>query len=439
VIAVAPTELSVERPFPGLRPFGYEDREFFFGRETDHYALYRLIDRNRFIAVVGSSGCGKSSLVRAGFLPLLDDETREGRGRSWRTVAFTPGNAPLERLADALVTLAPAGTTEQERTRREIRRERIGFALQGSSFGLSEALDEIPNLKGASLLILVDQFEELFRPLVHGAQNDRVGEALRYNVAASFVEQLLQASRDPAHEVFVVITMRSDFIGDCAQFPDLPEAVSTAQFLVPSLNRDQRKQVITKPIEKAGASIDSALVETIVNDAGGRVDELPVLQHCLRRMWDDATLPMGAGKRHLQQANYEHVGTIANALSQHADAILSNDLPGLELTVEHVFRALCERDSEGRATRRALSYAELLAETGRPEDEVGRVVDRFRESDCSFLIATPPGALRSNTSIDVGHEALLRRWTKISNPGGWLDAEEADGRFYRAMLALLEH
>lgn len=115
MIDAAPTELSAERPFPGLRPFGYEDREFFFGRETDHYALYRLLDCNRFIAVVGSSGCGKSSLVRAGFLPLLDDETREGKGRSWRTIAFTPGNAPLERLADALVTLAPAGTTERSR------------------------------------------------------------------------------------------------------------------------------------------------------------------------------------------------------------------------------------------------------------------------------------------------------------------------------------
>jgi energy-coupling factor transporter ATP-binding protein EcfA2 len=438
VIAAAPTELSAERPFPGLRPFGYEDREYFFGRETDNYALYRLIDRNRFIAVVGSSGCGKSSLVRAGFLPLLDDETREGRGRSWRVVTFKPGNAPLERLADALGTLSPVATTDRERTRNEIRRERIGFALHGSSFGLSQALDEIPNLKGTSVLILVDQFEELFRPFVQGAHSDRVTEALRHNVAASFVEQLLQASRDPAREVFIIITMRSDFIGDCAQFPDLPEAVSSAQFLVPSLNRDQRKQVINKPIEKAGASIDSALVETIVNDAGGRVDELPVLQHCLRRMWDDATPPAGAGKRHLTKEHYQHVGTIANALSQHADAILG-ELPGLEPTVEHVFRALCERDSEGRATRRALSFGELVAETGRPKDEVERVVNRFCESDCSFLVASPAGVLRNDTSIDVGHEALLRRWTKISNPGGWLDAEEADGRFYRAMLALLEH
>src|SRR5262245_42952222 len=91
------TGLSVDRPFPGLRPYAFEDSQFYFGREDQIYSLYRLLDRSRFIAVVGSSGSGKSSLVRAGLLPLLDAETKNAGGRSWRWLEMRPGDAPLER------------------------------------------------------------------------------------------------------------------------------------------------------------------------------------------------------------------------------------------------------------------------------------------------------------------------------------------------------
>jgi len=272
--------LSAERPFPGLRPFGYEDREYFFGREDQVYALYRLLEHSRFIAVIGSSGSGKSSLVRAGLLPLIQEESEGKGGRDWRFVAFTPGDAPINRLADSLLTLAPPGEPDEER---QIRRERIGFALRRSSFGLGEALDEIPDLAGTSLLLVVDQFEELFR-----FAGDRVGDSVWREEAANFVQLLLEIGRARSRSVYVLITMRSDFIGDCARFHGLPEAVSASQFLVPSLTRDQREDVIRKPIEKAGATLQPALVERLLNDIGNELDELPVLQHCLSRIWEQA-------------------------------------------------------------------------------------------------------------------------------------------------------
>lgn len=155
--------LSIERPFAGLRPFGFFDHEFFFGREDQVYSLYRLLDRSRFVAVVGSSGSGKSSLVSAGLLPLLDEESKSRGARRWRYIQFRPGYAPLRRLADELVNLSPVTDDRESRTNYEIRRERIGAALAQSSLGFSEAINEIDTLRDHSLLVVVDQFEELFR------------------------------------------------------------------------------------------------------------------------------------------------------------------------------------------------------------------------------------------------------------------------------------
>src|SRR5712691_4496356 len=125
--ASAAAALSPARPFPGLRSYAFADHGFFFGREDQSFALYRLLDRSRFIAVVGSSGSGKSSLVRAGLLPLLAEETDGLGGRKWRWVEMRPGDAPLARLADALSLLADSGDDPAVRA---AGRERIAFALR---------------------------------------------------------------------------------------------------------------------------------------------------------------------------------------------------------------------------------------------------------------------------------------------------------------------
>ncbi len=432
------------RPFPGLRPFDFEDRDFFFGREDQIYSLYRLLEHSRFIAVVGSSGSGKSSLVRAGLLPVIDEESQGQGGRKWRFATLHPGDAPIKALASAVTSLAQDSGEDSE-----IRHERTLFTLRRSSFGLAKALDEVPNLTGKSVLLVVDQFEELFRYATSSAR-DRVAGALWRDEATNFVQLLLEATRSRSSSVYLLITMRSDFIGDCSQFHGLPEAVSAAQFLVPSLTRDQREDVIRKPVEKAGASIDSTLVEVLLNDAGSEMDQLPVLQHCLARLWDRAKAASDDdASRHLGLTEYRALGGISGALSQHADEVMAS-LPGLELAVEQIFRALSEIDKEGRATRRALPYSSLLAETGVGKRDLVRVLDRFRADDCSFLLPSLSAVplLLGDTRVDVVHEALLRRWERISAEQphildgrmqtGWLAAEAADGRFYRALLALLE-
>lgn len=448
---------SAASPFPGLRPFAYQDHEYFFGREDQIFALYRLIDRSRFIAVVGSSGSGKSSLVRAGLLPLLDLETKDAGGRNWLWREMRPGDAPLQRLANLLASLS----TGDDPAVASGRRERIAMQLQRSSFGISEALSETSGATGKTLVIVVDQFEELFRYAAAGSArtNLTAEDARARDEAAQFVQLLLEASRAPLRQISIVLTMRSDFIGDCARFHGLPEAVCAAQFLVPSLTRDQLDEVIRRPIEKAGATIDPELVERLLNDCGTELDQLPVLQHCLSRLWEEAeespsetasipSAPSGApgscgAGRHLSLIHYRNIGGFSDALSRHADEILKDLGPRLGLAVTQAFSALSELDKEGRAIRRALRFSQLVAETGIDEGDIRRVLDRFRADDCSFVV--PPRFdvkwLEPDTRIDVGHEALLRRWEKVSGHGvelGWLRAEQQAGERYRGLLAIAD-
>ena len=452
--------LSEARPFPGLRPFDSGDFKFFFGRTEQFYSLYRLCDRSRFVAVVGGSGSGKSSLVRAGLLPLLERETAEnepkgGGVRKWLHRTLRPGTAPIDELAKALAGLAPP----EEPAIAGALVERIEFDLRRSSYGISDALSKIGGLEHRSILLVVDQFEELFRYGTAGSSPNRQDPS--DEEADGFVQLLLEAARGQPYDVRILLTMRSDFIGDCARFQGLPEAVSACQFLVPSLTRSQLEEAIRRPIEESGAVIWPELVKDLLNDSLNEEDRLPVLQHCLLRLWEQSGraspppsarhVTEGAAQREIKTEHYEAIGGVATALSQHAEEVFSS-LDGFELAVEQIFRALSELDKDGRATRRAIPLAQLIAETGLPEADVRRVLDRFRADDCSFILPSSSvvPVLAPDTTIDVGHEAFLRRWRRISGAQqttqltatgkseGWLVAEHRDGERYRAWLSMFD-
>lgn len=452
--ATGEVSLSSERPFPGLRPFGSLDRQFFFGRSAQYFALYRLLNMSRFMAVIGNSGSGKSSLVRAGLQPLLEEETAEPNGRKWAWAEMRPGDRPLEALARALSSLGASVAADKDEAIAEMRAARVGYQLRASSHGISRAIAEMPEIGSTRpVVLLVDQFEELFRFAASGASAavSAQEDARQRDEAVNFVQLLLEASRSPTAEVHVVITMRSDFIGDCARFQGLPEAVSATQFLVPSMTRDQREEVIRGPIARAGATIEAALVEELLNDSSTEMDQLPVLQHCLLRLWDrSAQRAVDGAARHITPQYYADIGTMNGALSQHAEEILANDLKGQEPLVARVFRSLSDLDHDGRATRRAISFGQLEAETSIDRPQLTRIIDRLRDDDCSFLTPPPSVApvLEPSTRIDVGHEALLRHWERVSGvpgatgergdnrPIGWLKEEHLAGQRYQVLHAM---
>ena len=428
------TDLGPSRPFPGLRPYESRDHEWFFGREDQTLSLYRLLDRGRLLAVVGSSGSGKSSLVKAGLLPVLAAETAAEGGPRWRSFEMKPGDSPLDRLTEALSGPGHVEGDEGAALVRSGRRQRLGFLLRASSFGLLDSLRDRAPSDGATPLLLVDQFEELFRFAdLPGTEAER---SARRQEAAAFVQLLLEATRGAESRLRVILTLRSDYLGDCARFHGLPDAVTANQFLVPSLTRDQREEAIRGPITRADGAIGDELVERLLFESTEELDQLPVLQHALMRTWSQSANP-----GHPTGADYERVGGVASAIAQHADSLLEEPaLARVPLAVEQVFRALAELDRYGRAIRRPLPFRQLVNETGEPEADVRTVVDRFRRDDCSFLL--PPFVegrpLDDDDVIDIAHESLIRRWTRMTREvngqrTGWLLDEVADGRTYVAL------
>jgi hypothetical protein len=327
------------------------------------------------------------------------------------------------------------------------RAERIELRLRQSSFSFDSAVAEAGGLGGRSLLLVIDQFEELFRFGLAGldVRSDAPEETQAREDAIQFVQILLDAAGRRLRDVHILITMRSDFIGDCSYFYGLPEAVSAAQYLVPNLTRGELEDAIRKPIETVGASIEPELIERLINDCGRELDQLPMLQHCLMRLWDRASKDSAGRPPRIVRSTYEDIGRMAEALSRHADEALEQ-CGGRGLAVQQTFRALSELDREGRATRRPLRFDRLVAESGVPEDDIRAVVDRFRAPDCSFLV--PPLSapvqlvIQPEDRVDIGHESLLRRWKRLAGSSrgevGWLALEQADGQHYRTLFSLLD-
>jgi len=275
---------SFDRPFIGLRPFEYSDRKYFFGRDDELDVLDLQVKQNRFVAVVGRSGCGKSSLISAGLRPRLEKVPTP----EWFWIEVRLGDAPIRELA-----LGMAALTGENGDLLQAWADRFERVFTKSSFGIGEALALIPALRqldGSRALLFVDQFEELLRFAGNGAEMnfDLVTASERREEATKFVRLLLTAAKSPRLPIHIIVSMRSDFIGDCARFHGLPEAVSRSLFLVPGMTRDQREDVIRKPIQLAGGQIDPGLVQRALNDTNNDPDQLPNLQHAMMRSWESA-------------------------------------------------------------------------------------------------------------------------------------------------------
>jgi tetratricopeptide (TPR) repeat protein len=409
---------SLFNPFPGLRPFEPDEDHLFFGREQEIDELLRRLRVNRFLSVVGTSGSGKSSLVRSGLIPSLYSGFMVQAGSTWRVATFRPGEDPIGHLAVALNRSDVLGSKgEMASTNRVL----LEATLWRSTLGLVDAVRQARIPTEDNLLVIVDQFEELFR----FRRNRQIENSRDESVA--FVKLLLEAARQQEVPIYVVLTMRSDFIGDCMEYPGLPEAVNAGQYLVPRMSRDKLRSAITGPIAVAGGEIAPRLVLRLLNDLGDDHDQLPVLQHALMRTWDHWKLDRSQSAP-IDIANYEAVGTLQHALSVHAEeAFLETGSDANRKIVERIFKALTDTFSDPRGIRRPTSIRDLAAICEVSEPDVIQIVDLFRRPDRSFL--TPPATtlLDSKSIVDLSHESLMRCWSRLIT---WAEEERASAQVY---------
>ena len=409
--------MTTPSPYPGLRSFQQDEADLFFGREAQVEDMLARLEDRRFLAVVGTSGCGKSSLVRAGLIPALEQGFLSDAKPNWRMAVMSPSNAPVDNLTAALLRESALG---RERGSASQAASLLHATLRRGPLGLVEAVAESHLPEGTNLLLVVDQFEEIFR---YRKQTQNV------NDADAFVSLLLASTQSQQLDVpiYVVITMRSDFIGDCALFTGLPEAINDSQFLTPRLTRDQYRSAIVEPALVAGGQLTDTLVNQLLNDLRGELDQLPVLQHALMRMWTHAN---NTPKKMLTLDDYKAVGGLAGALSQHCDEILHDLNPEQQRIAEVMFRALCERSSEQRDTRRPVRLGEIAAIAEADVEAVKPVVDAFRGTGRNFVMPPLPIPLDAETTLDISHESLIRQWQTLNT---WVVKEAESARQYQRL------
>ncbi len=406
-------------PFPGLRAFEPDEDHLFFGREEQIDDLLARLRRTRFLSVVGTSGSGKSSLIRSGLIPSLYSGFMAKAGSSWRVAVMRPGSDPIGNLAGALNQPEVLAGGDPELA--EMTRALLEATLCRSALGLVNAVRQARLDDGENLLILADQFEELFR----FKQNLRIKDSK--DSALAFVKLLLEAAQQDDVPIYVVLTMRSDFIGNCTEFPGLAEAINDGQYLVPRMTREERRAAIVGPVAVGGAEISPRLVLRLLNDVGDDPDQLPILQHALMRTWD-------YWERHhsddeaIDLRHYEATGTMAEALSLHAEeAFRELETAAEQRVAELMFRGLTDTGSDTRGVRRPIPLAEICDLTGGEPATVARVIERFRAPGRSFLMPPAGVSLAGEVVIDISHESLMRTWRRLIE---WVEEEARSAQIY---------
>jgi hypothetical protein len=287
-------------------------------------------------------------------------------------------------------------------------------------------------------LLLVDQFEEVFRYRsveiadVGTADSDERRQRHAWEEAASsFVDVLVGAAAAPDRRIYVVVTMRSDYLGDCAQFTGLAEAINRAQFLTPRLNREELAQAVAEPVAVCGGTIEPALVNRVLNEMGNDPDQLPLMQHAMMRMWRRAMAEQ-TGQIHLTRADYDAwIGGLKIALSAHATEVLYSLSVDDQALAQTLFRSLTEGSTIADARRHPITLWEAAAIAKVEPERLAPIIETFRAPGCDFL--TPAtGPLEPDTTIDISHESLIRQWDKLRE---WMGDEFASATLWRRLSA----
>ncbi len=398
-----------EPPFKGLQSFAEADADLFFGREQLTASLVRRLRaaltpdeaRAPLLIVVGASGSGKSSLVRAGLIPALrrgeplaDGSLPPADAAHWPVHVITPTARPLDALAANLARDAGATTAAA-----------LAHDLAGDPRALGRYVRQLlhtgdrPTARPSSashLLLVVDQFEELFT-----ACRDQAARQ-------AFVDNLLAA----APPAIVVLTLRADFYAPCAQFPALRQALETSQVYIGPMSQDELRRAITEPARRAGWEFERGLVDLILRDVGDEPGALPLLSHALLETWRHRR------GRVMTLESYAESGGVRGAIAKTAETVYGSLPPEQQAIARHIFLRLVEPGEGTPDTRRRAALSELGT-------------DPATQAVLTTLADARLVTIGEQTA-EVAHEALIREWPTLQR---WLDESRAGLRLHRRLTA----
>jgi formylglycine-generating enzyme required for sulfatase activity len=423
-----PRLLHAPAPYKGLEAYEEEDAGYFFGRADLVAGLLQRItawdldpQAMRFLAIIGASGCGKSSLVRAGLLPRLRE------ARRWRVIVIRPGADPLISLAAPLLTSPPNST--------EPVRQLAGELLAAETTLATLVQQRLSDAWAAcdGVLLVVDQFEELFTAAPAGDDGAATGAA--HAARAAFVNNLLYAASAPAGALRLIMTLRADFYHRCADYDRLRAALSEHQEYIGAMDLAALREVIERPSTTAGYQLQEGLTAVILDDLSavdGRPEpgSLPLLSHALLQTWRQRqgfTLTL---------ADYQAAGGVKGALRATAEQVYTALKPTEQAAARSLFGALTELSGDAEDTRRRVDRAELAA-LGHDRELLERVLHKLIQVRL-LVTDQPPDAVAAVAAgtdfahVEVAHEALIRAWPRLR---GWLEEDRVRLRVRRLLTA----
>jgi WD40 repeat protein len=380
-------------PYKGLLAFHETDGDRFFGRDPQikgkdglwekFRTLHEDESATRLLTIYGPSGSGKSSLARAGLIPELAREPLPGRDRA-RVAVMVPGSHPLEALATVLARIATGDATPVAKTR-EFAAELKEVNSEGIYDGLRRIGEALPEIADKPLIVLVDQFEEVFTLCEDLAERD------------AFIENLLCASGDHSKRMSALVTLRSDFLGATQKYSRLNQLIASQGYLVAAMSAEGLREAITKPAEDAKHPLDSSTVDRLIEQTEGREGALPLLQFALTQIWDGLV----EGKEPTE--TLRAIGGVSGALTQYADENYGRLSSEKQDRVRRIFVQLV-RPGEGIAdTRRLATKAEVGEENWALVQELAN----------KRLVVTSGIEGTETETVEVIHEALIYNWEKL--------------------------
>ncbi len=402
--SIIDTGVLQRNPFPGVRPFTSAEDKYFFGRDEVINEVKDTLLVNHFVALIGASGTGKTSVIQSGIIPEL---LTSGSGE-WVPVSVRPGTNPLENLLKGFQQVFPTDLSDDD----------VQAFISGD-MSLGEWVSQtIPGKN--NYLIVVDQFEEIFRMGHHGRPNGKNPEASR------LVKLLMQVVNEKLPDFYVILSIRSDFIDNCSKYIDLTEQINRSKYLLPGLSGDAIASVIRGPIKLAGAEIEPGFVDLLLDDLKEVEEQLPLLQHSLMRTWDHWTQKR-SNETPISVSDYLDAGPIGKSLNDQLNDIYNSLDEKQKVICERLFKTITAKGEQTIGYRRLISLGNIARIAQCSVDEVSDVVSIFRRPGRQFLLPSANHALTEGCIIELAHESLITTWEMLRK---WIEEEAESIRIY---------
>lgn len=374
-----PKPFDGRSPYVGLAAFEEEDADRFFGREHWVNDFVGRLQATRFLLIGGASGCGKSSLVRAGLIPALRSGALPG-SEHWLYGSLKPGRDPLEQLALAVARLARSPDAGDYLRKHSSETDALAKIIESI---LSERRDQ-------RAVLFVDQFEEIFTQVAH--ENERV----------AFLNLLTHAALADNGRALFLFALRSDFVSNCAAYPQLNTLLNRQFVQVTAMEPDELVSAIARPALQVGLQMDPDLIAQIIHDMRGQPGALPLMQFALKDLFD-AQKERGYVIA-LTRGDYLARGGIQKALERHADAEFAKLAPEEQRLARTIFSGVVEIGRGTQDTRRTALFQELVP-AGVAAAETQQVVVKL--ANARLLTTDERG---KQDTVTLAHEALIDAW-----------------------------